>query len=313
MKVIINYQEYADVEIEKSIIREAFKDIEIIESRTKNTTEFIHQAKGTNAALIQYIEINKNVINALPQCRGYVRFGIAYNNIDVDYAARQGKIVANVPYYCIDEVSNHALSMILALNRKLIFSNRLFLENNYQLESIRPITRLKDCTVGIVGMGRIAQYLANKLQLLVKQILFYDLFVESCNGCEKVELKELFSNSDYVSLHLPLTEQTRNLINRRLLNSMKPNACIINTGRGGTLDEQALADLLQQKKLSGAALDVFETEPLPIGSPLRNLPNIILTNHNAWYSEEAIVELKQTAAKQVVQILKGEKPTFAVG
>ena len=312
MKVIINYQEYSDVEIEKKIIRDAFNGVEIIESRTRNPDEFIQQAQGVQAALVQYVPVNKNVIDALSECRGYVRFGIAYDNIDAAYAAQKGKVVANVPQYCIDEVSNHALSMLLALNRKLVLANRLLLEGNRELAAIRPIRRLKECTVGIVGMGNIGKSLADKLRPLVNKILFYDPFVKSCRGCEKAGLERIFSDSDYISLNLPLTDETKGLIDRRFLSSMKPNACIINTSRGATVDEQALIELLQQGRLGGAGLDVFAVEPLPPDSPLRKLSNVILTNHIGWYSEDAIVELKETAAKQAVQILKGQRPTFAV-
>lgn len=312
MKVIINYQEYADVEIEKKIIRDLFSDVEIIESRTRNPDEFIQQANGVEVALVQYVPVNKNVIDALAECRGYIRFGIAYDNIDAKYAAQKGKMVANVPQYCIDEVSDHTLGMLLALNRKLTQANRLLLEGNRELAAIRPIRRLKKCTVGIVGMGNIGKSLAEKLRPLVNKILFYDPFVESCQGCEKAELEQVFAISDYISLNLPLTDKTKGLIDWRLLSSMKPDACIINTGRGTTVDEPALIELLQQGRIGGAGLDVFSVEPLPMDNPLRKLPNVILTNHIGWYSEDAIIELKETAARQAVQILKGQRPTFAV-
>ena len=273
---------------------------------------FIHEAKGVDAALIQYVEINEKVIDTLDRCRGYVRYGIGYDNIDAGYAVKKGKIVANVPHYCTDEVSTHALALILALNRKLLLLSQLFLRNQYELEKLRPVKRLKQCTVGIVGMGSIGKLLADKIRPMVGRLLMHDPYVDEYPGCEKVGLDELCRASDYVSLHLPLLPQTTNLINRELLESMQSNACIINTGRGGTLDEEALIDLIKQRKLGGAGLDVFASEPLPEDSPLRTLPNVILTSHNAWYSEEAIVELKETAARQVVQILRNEKPTHSV-
>jgi len=312
MKVVINYQEYNDVEIEKAIIRKAFPDIDIIESNTVDPDEFIAQARDVDAALIQYVDVNEKVIDALEKCRGYVRFGIAYNNINAKYAAEKNKAVANVPHYCIDEVSNHALAMIMALNRKLLYSCNLFLSDQYELDKLRPVKRLKDSTVGIVGLGNIGKMLVDKMQPLVKKVLMYDPYVDGYPGCEKVELDELCKASDYLSLHLPLIPQTKNLINRELLESLPQNASIINTGRGGTLDEDALADLLQQGKLGGAGLDVFAVEPLPQNSPLRTLPNVILTSHNGWYSEEAIIELKETAARQAVQILNNEQPECSV-
>ncbi len=312
MKVIINYQEYPDVEVEKSILRAAFPAVQIVESRTCDPSQFIHEAHGAKAALVQYVPVGREVIDAIPECQGYVRYGTGYDNIDVNYATKSGKVVANVPNYCTDEVSNHALAMLLALNRKLLLTHRLIVEDRYSIDKIRPIIRLKDSTVGIVGMGNMGRSFGEKVRPLVKRVLVYDPYVDHPAGCEKVELVELCATADYISLHLPLLPETRNLIDRQLLEVMKPTACVINTGRGGTLDEEALAELLRDGRLGGAGLDVIETEPLPQNSPLRELSNVILTGHNAWYSEGSIRELKETAARQVIQILEGNRPNYAI-
>jgi D-3-phosphoglycerate dehydrogenase / 2-oxoglutarate reductase len=312
MKAIINYQEYADAEIEKKILHEMVPDVKIIESRTYDSAEFIREAEGVEAALVQYVQVDPRVIDALTTCKGYVRYGIGYNNIDAEYAGKKGKVVANVPHYCIDEVSNHALAMILALNRKLFVSHRLMLERDYYLDKVKPVLRLKDCTVGIVGLGGIGKALAEKMVPLVKRILAYDPWVKEYSKCEMTDLKTVCAESDYISLHLPFLPTTRNLIGPELLASMKPTACLVNTGRGGTVDEEALGRMLKQNRLGGAGLDVYEKEPLPETSMFRELPNVILTSHKAWYSEEAIRELKETAARQLGQILRGERPCYAV-
>ena len=225
MKIVINYQEYSNVNPEKKIIKDAFKNIQIVESHTRDPLEFAQEGHDADAALVQYVSIDRKVIDAMPKCRGYVRYGIACDTIDKEYSGQKGKIVANVPLYCIDEVSNHALAMILALNRKLLLSHRLFVENKYSLESLKPIIRLKDCTAGIVGMGTIGKTLAHKLKPLVKQILFFDPNLDSYDGCERTELCDVFKYSDYISLHLPLTVETKKIINRTLLKSMKSTAC----------------------------------------------------------------------------------------
>ncbi len=309
MKVVINYQEFPDVETEKSILRGAFPSVEIVESRTLDATEFITEAEGAQALLVAHVAINKHVIDATPQCLGYVRYGAGYDNIDAEYALEQGKIVARVPRFCIDEVSNHALAMLLALNRKLVSAHQLLVQGNYQFEKIMPVTRLKDSTVGIVGVGNIGGAFADRIVPLVKQVLMYDPYVEGYPGCQKVDdLRELCRASDYTSLHVPLTSRTRRLIDREMLEVMKPTAYLINTSRGPVVDEEALVAALHEGRLGGAGLDVFETEPLPADSPLRQLDNVILTHHSAFYSEGSLLELKETAARQVVQILEGRRP-----
>ncbi len=312
MKAIINYQEYADAEIEKRVLRQMVPEATIIESRTYDSAEFIREAEGVDAALVQYVQVNEQVIDALTTCKGYVRYGIGYNNIDAEYAGKKGKVVANVPHYCIDEVSNHALAMIMALNRKLFVSHLLMLAKDYYLDKVKPVLRLKDSAVGIVGMGKIGKALAQKMVPLVKRILAYDPLVKEYPHCEMTDLKRLCTEADYISLHLPFLPATRNLISRELLASMKPTVCIVNTGRGGTVDEEALGEMLREGRLGGAGLDVFEKEPLPETSLFRELPNVILTSHKAWYSQEAIQELKETAARQLGQILRGERPCYTV-
>ena len=274
--------------------------------------EFIKEAQGVDGAIFQYIEITPEVIDALDSCKGYVRYGIGYNNIDVEHAAKRKKMVANVPKYGIDEVSNHALGLILALNRNFLKIHRLVTQRAYEFAKVRPIFRLKDSTAGIVGIGNIGSCVADKLKAMVKRIIFCDPNVDSYPGCEKVSIEEVFAESDYVSVNCLLDASTTKLVSRRLMESMKPTAYLVNTARGGIIDQDALIELLKAKKFAGAGLDVFEVEPLEDDSPLRDLDNVILTHHIAWYSEGAIVELQSTAAEQLVQILKGQTPDYSV-
>jgi D-3-phosphoglycerate dehydrogenase len=245
-----------------------------------------------------------------------VRYGIAVDTIDLE-AAREGGIrVCNVPTYCLDEVSNHALSMILALHRKLFKADRLVREKGHDLEKIRPIPRLADSCAGLLAFGNIAQSLTKKLKPLFAEILAHDPFVKPDEmarmGVRPVEIKELFRKSDFISIHVPLTESTRHLVDAKLLSGMKPTACLVNTSRGAVVDEAALIQALKERRIAGAGLDVFETEPLPAKSPLRSMDNVILTHHIAWYSEGAIRELKETAAREALRVLKGEEPLHEV-
>ncbi len=315
MKVVINYQEYADVEVEKSVLRE-IPGIEIIESRTRDPEEFIEEVRDADAAIIQYVPCPGKVIEAMEKAKVIVRYGIAVDTIDLAAAKERGIKVCNVPAYCLDEVSNHALAMILALHRRLFAADRLLREKRHDLEKIRPIPRLSEATAGLLGFGNIARALALKLKPLFAEVAAYDPFVDDEDmgafGVWPMALEELFDQSDFISVHVPLTDKTKHLVDVKLIARMKTSAFIVNTSRGAVIDEAALIKALQEKKITGAGLDVFETEPLPDDSPLRSLENVILTHHIAWYSEGAIRELKETAAKEALRVLKGEEPLHAL-
>jgi len=315
MKVVINYQEYPDVEIEREILQE-LGQVEIVESRTRIPAEFISEVRDADAAIIQYVPCTSEVIAAMTRAKVIVRYGIAVDTIDLAAAKARGIRVCNVPYYCLDEVSNHALALILALHRKIFLADRLLREKRHSLEALRPIPRLREATAGLLGFGRIAGTLAEKLKPLLGTVLAHDPFVKPAEmkrlKVRVVGLEELFQRSDFVSIHVPLSPGTRHLVSRQLIQAMKPSAFLINTSRGPVLDEAALIEALKAKKIAGAGLDVFETEPLPEASPLRALDNVILTGHLAWYSEGAIRELKETAAMEVVRVLRGEEPRHEV-
>jgi D-3-phosphoglycerate dehydrogenase len=315
MKIVINYQEYADVEIEKAILRE-LPDVEIVESRTRDEADFMREVTDADAVIVQYGPCTAKVISSMARAKVIVRYGIAVDNIDVAAARKRGVIVCHVPSYCLDEVSNHALALILALHRRLFVADRFLREKRHDLEALRPIPRLSGTRVGLLGFGAIARRLAEKARPLFLEILSCDPNVGAqemtSRGTRKVESEELFRESDFISIHTPLAPATKHLVDRRLLSKMKPSAFLVNTSRGAVVDEDALIDALRDKRIAGAGLDVFEVEPLPEDSPLRLLDNVILTHHVAWYSEGAIKELKETAAREVVRVLKGEQPLFEV-
>jgi D-3-phosphoglycerate dehydrogenase / 2-oxoglutarate reductase len=315
MKITINYQEYADVDIEKAVLC-ALPGVEIVESHTRDTNEFVNEARDSDAAIIQYVRCPKEAIEAMPHMKVIVRYGIAVDTIDVAAARARGIRVCNVPLYCLDEVSNHSLAMILALHRKLFEANRMIREERHRLETLRPVPRLAEATAGLLGFGHISRLLAKKLKPLVGKILVFDPYVGAkemeIDGVIKSDIESLFSNSDFVSVHVPLKESTRRLVGAELISRMKPAAYLINTSRGPVVDEPALIEALREKKIAGAGLDVFEKEPLPAESPLRSLDNVILTSHYAWYSEGAIKELKETAARQALLVLRGDEPEFEV-
>ena len=315
MKIVINYQEYADVDIERAILRE-LPQVEIVESHTRDPDEFIAEVRDADAAIIQYVPCTREVIAAMSRARVIVRYGIAVDTIDLAAAKAKGIKVCNAPFYCLDEVSNHALALILALHRRLLVGDRRLHEQRHSLEAIRPIPRLNEAAAGLLGFGHIARRLAEKLKPLFGKILAHDPLVMPAEmgavGVYSAHLEELFQKSDFVSVHVPAMPATRHLVSRNLMQTMKPSAFLINTSRGAVVDEAALIEALQARRIAGAGLDVFETEPLPASSPLRSLDNVILTSHFAWYSEGAIRELKETAAREVVRVLRGEEPLHEV-
>jgi len=315
MKVVINYQEYADVEIEKGILRR-LPGVEIVESRTRDPDEFIREAKDADALIIQYAQCSQAVIDALEKAKVIVRYGIAVDTIDLAAAKAKGIKVCNVPHYCLDEVSNHTLAMILALHRKIFLGDRLLRESRHQLERIQPIPRLSGLALGLLGFGQIARRLFKKAKPLFGEMIASDPLVSPeellVKGVRPVSLEKLFLSSDFISIHIPSTPKTRHLVSRELISKMKPWAYLVNTSRGAVVDEPALIEALQEKRIAGAGLDVFETEPLPAESLLRKLDNVIITSHYAWYSEGAIQELKETAAMEAVRVLRGESPLYQV-
>jgi D-3-phosphoglycerate dehydrogenase len=315
MKVVVNYQEYADIEIEKAILRE-IPGMEIVESRTRDEDELLREVQEADAVILQYAPCTARVISNMTRTKVIVRYGIAVDNIDLGAARKRGIIVCNVPSYCLDEVSNHALAMMLALHRRLFAADRLLRESRHSLDALRPILRLSECRLGLLGFGAIARRLAEKAKPLFSEITSFDPNVGpeemAAFGTRKLDIKDLFKESDFISVHVPLTPSTKHLLDRRLLSKMKRTAFLINTSRGAVIDEEALIDVLREKRVAGAGLDVFENEPLPEDSPLRLFDNVILTHHVAWYSEGAIKELKETAAREVVRVLQGEHPLFEV-
>ena len=315
MKVVINYQEYGDVDIEKKVLQQ-LKGVEILETRTREPKELIPQVRDADGLLTQYCPCDSKVIAAMEKAKVIVRYGIAVDTIDLEAAKSKNIKVCNVPYYCLDEVSNHALALILALHRKIFLGDHLLRKNQYSLQKIQPIPRMCSLNVGLVGFGHIPRTLVSKLKPLFRKILAYDPFVKKaeikCFGAEPVSLEDLFRQSDFISIHAPSNEKTRHLVNKKLLSLMKPTAYLINTSRGALIDEQALIEALAEKRIAGAGLDVFESEPLPMDSPLRNFENVILTMHYAWYSEGAIRELKESAAKEALRVLKGQEPLYEV-
>lgn len=290
--------------------------VELRAGQCRSEEEVIALAKDANAILNCYAKMTARVIGELKQCKVIARYGIGVDNVDLAAATRAKIVVTNVPDYCVDEVSDHGLALFLALARRVVAADQAVKGGTWDVVAHKGIQRLRGQTIGLLGFGKIARALAAKAQALGMQVLAVDPFVDAeTMGRLKVraaDMDTLLAESDAVSVHVPLSPETRGIIGERALARMKPTAFLINTSRGGLVDEQALAAALTAGRLAGAALDVVEKEPLPPDHPLRTAPNLILTPHLAFYSREAVVELQTKVAEEAARAFRGEPPRSPV-
>lgn len=290
--------------------------VELRPQQCRSEEELIALTQEADAILNCYAKITARVIQKLERCRIIARYGIGVDNVDLAAASAARILVTNVPDYCIDEVSDHALALLLALARRIAAADSAVKAGAWDVVAHAGIRRIRGQTLGLLGFGKIAKALASKIQAFGMKVLVYDPYVEpgliAEHGAASVPLEQLLAQSDAVSIHVPLSPTTRNLIGERELSGMKPTAFLVNTSRGGIVDEQALARALKEGKLGGAALDVLSTEPPPRDHPLRQAPNMILTPHLAFYSRESVIELQTKAADEVARALRGEPPRSPV-
>ena len=290
--------------------------VELRPAQCKSEEEIIELTRGADGVLNCYAKMTARVIENLQRCKIIARYGIGVDNVDLAAATKARILVTNVPDYCIDEVSDHALALLLALARRIVEANGAVKAGAWDVVAHAGIRRLRGQTLGLIGFGRIAKALASKVQALGMKVLVYDPYLEPVaiahHGAEAGSLDRILADADAISIHVPLSEETHNLIGERELARMKPTAFLINTSRGGIVDERALAIALKENRLGGAALDVLAVEPPPHDHPLRQAPNIILTPHLAFYSRESVIELQTKAAEEVARALRGEPPRSPV-
>jgi len=271
----------------------------------------LRAATDADALLVTYAKITAEMIQTLARCRIISRFGIGVDNVDLTAATSAGIVVTKVPDYCIDEVSDHTLALLLALARKIPFANAQVQAGRWEMPAVVPIHRLRGSVLGLAGFGRIPQLVAPKAKAFGLRVVAHDPYVPAeiftRAGVESVEFSQLLKLSDYVSVHTPLSPETRGLFGADAFRQMKPTAYLINTARGPIVDELALARALDAGHLAGAALDVMAQEP-PVSSPLVGRGNVILTPHTSFYSEESLVDLQVKAAEEVVRVLTGQAP-----
>ena len=291
-------------------------NVELRPQQCRSEEEIIALAQEADAVLNCYAKMTARVIEKLSRCKIIARYGIGVDNVDLIAATRAKILVTNVPDYCIDEVSDHALALLLALARRVVAADSAVKGGAWDVVAHAGVRRLRGQTLGVLGFGKIAKAVVSKVQPLGIKVLVYDPYLEpelvTRHGAEAVSLDRLLAEADAISIHVPLSPETRNLIGPRELGRMKPTAFLINTSRGGIVDEQAVAIALKENRLGGAALDVLSPEPPPLDHPLRQAPNVILTPHLAFYSRESVIELQTKAAEEVARALRGESPRSPV-
>ncbi|MBV8241050.1 MAG: C-terminal binding protein [Hyphomicrobiales bacterium] len=291
-------------------------DPELRMAKSASADDILAVARDADAVLVTYAKLPRDLLRQLTRCKAIGRFGLGVDNIDIAAAAELGITVTYVPDYCMHEVSDHAMALLLALARKIPLSNKLVQAGRWDMPAVVPIHRLAGRVLGLVGFGNIPRALAPKAKAFGLRVVTHDPYAPpqalAVAGVEGVSFDRLLEISDFVSIHAPLMPATRGLFNAEVFAKMKMGALLINTARGPLVDEDALASALDSGRLGGAALDVVAVEPLPKDSRLIGRDNVILTPHTAFYSVEALDELQTKCAADVARVLSGETPVYPV-
>jgi D-3-phosphoglycerate dehydrogenase len=291
-------------------------DPELRMAKSPSAEDILAVARDADAILVTYAKLPADLLRQLTRCKAIGRFGLGVDNIDIKAAAELGIAVTYVPDYCMHEVSDHAMALLLALARKVPLSNALVQAGRWEMPAVVPIHRLAGRVLGLVGFGNIPRALAPKAKAFGLRVVTYDPYVSptalAAAGVEGVSFERLLEISDFVSIHAPLMPATHGLFNAEVFGKMKKGALLINTARGPLIDEEGLVAALDSGQLGGAALDVVAVEPPPKESRLIGRDNVILTPHTAFYSVEALNELQTKCAADVARVLSGEKPVYPV-
>ena len=312
-KVVLTDYVWESLDVERQILGDLG---ELKPMQTKKAEEFLAEAADCDALLNTYAgPITAEAMARMPKCKIIARYGIGVDTIDLEAATAAGIIVTNNPTYCIEEVAEHTMALLLSAARKVTFYDRQVRARQWAVPPGKPIARLAGTALGLVGFGNIARQVAVRAAAFGMTVLYADPFVKpgqfDAPGA-KVELDELLQRSDYVSLHPPLTPGTRKMIGDAAFARMKPSAVLINCARGPIVDTDALVRALDAKRIAGAALDTIDPEPLPNPHPLRDRDNVIINPHAAWYSEQAMVGLQAGAPNEVKRVLSGQWPINVV-
>ncbi len=311
IKVVITDTEFGGVEVETKVFDEIGAEVVVLNTMDEET--IIKATKDADAVMTEYAKITARVIAGFEKCKVISRYGIGVDMIDLDAAARAGIPVVNAPDYGIEEVATHTAALILCMARKVAVYDRALKAGQWGFGIGKPVRRLQGEVLGLIGFGNIGRMTAKFMYGLGMNVIAYDPYIlagdMALRGVRKAEsMEELLKTADIVSLHVPLLESTRGMIGEKELKMMKPEAYLINTGRGGLVDENALVTALKEKRIAGAAIDTHSFEPLQKDNLLVNLDNVIMTPHCAFYSEESLLNIRRIPSEEVVRVIRGQKP-----
>ncbi|MFT4727985.1 MAG: D-3-phosphoglycerate dehydrogenase [Granulosicoccus sp.] len=319
-KVVITDFDFGDVDVERNILEAVGAEVVALQSKCEE--DLLDEARDCAAMINQYARIGERTIAHLSQCEVIARYGVGVDIVDVEAATRKGILVTNVRDYCTEEVADHAIALWLTLARKLPDYDRATHQGVWQWQSGKPIHRIRGRTMGVVSFGKIGQAIAVRAKAFGVQIIAYDPFlpvhIAKEHGVELVSKADLLARSDYILMQAPMTPDTRHFLSDAEFGVMKPAAIVVNTGRGPTIDNQALYRALTDGHIASAGLDDPEEEPAkraqwsPAENPIFTLPNVIVTPHAAYYSEESIHAARETAASEVARVLTQQTPWFPV-
>ena len=313
-KVVITDHGYVTDEYERSQVEPVGGEIVHLNASTED--EVIAGAAHADGIINRTAPMTRRVIESLQKCRVISRYGVGVDNVDVAAATHKGICVANVPDYCWTEVADHAFALILTCARRTAFHDRRVRGGEWDIASADPVYRLGGKTLGLLGLGHIAQTLVKRVAGFGFRVVAHDPYIPASVaeelGVQLVDLPTLLQESDFLSVHAPLTEQTRHIIGEPELRQMKDTAILVNTSRGPLVHEAALAKALSEGWINSAGIDVYEQEPPADDCPLKQLNNVVLTDHASWYSQESVAELQTKAARQVALVLSGHWPEYLV-
>lgn len=317
-KVVITDFGSADNEIERNELLSSGLEIELVRLNARTPQELFPQVADADGLIVQWVQITRDVIERLTRCKVISRYGIGVDMVDLAAAGQRGIMVCNTPDYCIEEVSAHTIGFVLMLNRHIPAQHTFVRAGQWGAGPVPggPPARLSSQTLGVIGMGNIGRAVVEKARCLGLRVLAFDPYLSpepfALAGAERVTLDDLIAHSDYISLHCPLTDETRNLIGAAQFARMKPTACLINMARGPIVDQAALYEALTSGQIAGAALDVLAKEPPDPNDPLLRLENVIFTPHTSSWSAESSIQLRRSTARNVIDVFQGRTPRSVV-
>lgn len=306
-RVLITDRAWPDSEIERRILAGA--EAEIVDAPATDESTLCELAADCDAIGVCWAQVTEAVVRAATRCRVIGRFGIGLDNIAVETATELGIPVTYVPDYCVPEVADHTLAMLLSLARRIPLYDARAKRGEYDRQVDPPLRRLAGRTLGLIGFGRIGRAVCERARAFGLRVVAHSRSGDAHGtDCHMLPLDDLLAAADYVSLHCPLTAETKHLVGRRQFEAMRPTAFLINTSRGGLIDHTALWAALQAGEIAGAALDVFDPEPPDLSQPLFRDERVLVSPHAAFLSADSLVELRSRAATQIAQVLQNERP-----